>query len=53
MKDNTSLQSLNLSSNRIDDDGAKEIAYALNHNTSLKSLNLRYNKIGDSRCSER
>merc|ERR1739842_8047 len=46
--ENTALQILNLSSNRIDDQGAKNLAEGLKLNRNLISLNLGKNEIGDA-----
>eukprot|EP00667_Euglena_gracilis_P029289 EG_transcript_38535 len=46
LKDNTSLQSIDLSGNDIGDDGTAFLADALKGNTTLKEINLDQNVIG-------
>jgi len=43
----TSLQTLNLGSNRIGDDGVVALTRGLKNLTSLKELDLNFNEIGD------
>ena len=38
---------MNLSNNRIGDEGSKALAMALEKNTTLQNLNLNYNRLGD------
>ena len=45
LKENTTLQSLNLHRNSIGDEGAKALSEALKENTTLQSLNLQSNSI--------
>ena len=47
LRANTSLTSLDLSRNSIDDEGANSLCQALKVNTSLTSLSLGLNSIGD------
>jgi Ran GTPase-activating protein (RanGAP) involved in mRNA processing and transport len=47
LKVNSSLQTLNLTWNKIGDDGAVALAAGLKVNSSLQTLNLTWNKIGD------
>ena len=48
---NSSLTSLNLRGNSIDDEGASSLSEALRVNTSLTSLDLRGNPLGDEGAS--
>lgn len=47
---NRNLTALNLSYNRIDDEGAKHLAQGLRMNRSLMTLSLASNQIGDEGC---
>ena len=47
LKENTSLTRINLSNNKIGDEGGKAIGVALKVNTTLTWIDLRGNKIGD------
>lgn len=47
LKANTTLTSLSLSLNAIDDSGAKKIAQALKNNQNITTLDLQANQIGD------
>ncbi len=47
LKNNTTLEVLDLSSNKIGDTGARYISDAIRHNTALRVLNLKDNGIKD------
>ena len=47
LKENNTLTDLNLSANKISDEGAMVLAEALKENNTLSCINLGFNNIGD------
>ena len=52
IKQNSSLQSLNMSFNKIGKAGAVSLGEAIKQHTSLQSLNMSSNRIGNVGCGK-